>query len=437
MLIIAWFFGGFIEGCAGFGTAPALAAPLLVGLGFPAAIAVAVSLICNTLTVPFGAAGTAVRVCAATLDSNIIKQGFDPLQFFNQFIDQLTAISGLSGLLVPVIAIAVAILAGPKKERRLLSFIEIMPLTILAGILYILPWRIAAVFLGPELPDIMGTFVGLPLFLLCCKIPFLKPAYVWKFDDSATSSNLNIGKGKIRVSACQAWLPYSLCAAMLLVTRIPFFGLREQLNSFTISIGCIYNVSNTSVALHPAANPGIMPMAIAAILFGFIWKVPLKEQKTIFANTVRQVLPAALAIAAGVAMVQIMLLSENNCREIPGMLACIAKTLALYLQRFYIIAAPFVGALGTFFAGSCTVSNILFAPLQFDTAVQLGYPEVMIVALQNAGGGIGSMIRITGVIAACAVVNLKGKEGKILLCNILPLSILCVAALAVCVKLYF
>ena len=99
------------------------------------------------------------------------------------------------------------------------------------------------------------------------------------------------------------------------------------------------------------------------------------------------------------------------------------------MGKYFIIISPFIGALGTFFAGSCTVSNILFIQLQFDTGTMLKLPEYIISALQNIGGGIGSMIRLSGVIATCATVNLSNKEGKIILLNMIPLTIFCVLSL--------
>jgi lactate permease len=100
------------------------------------------------------------------------------------------------------------------------------------------------------------------------------------------------------------------------------------------------------------------------------------------------------------------------------------------MGRAYLISAPFIGVFGTFFAGSCTVSNILFVPLQFNTAIQLNLSPSLVVALQNIGGGLGSMIRVSGVIAACATVNAIGKEGKIILLNSIPALIMTLLTVA-------
>ena len=107
----------------------------------------------------------------------------------------------------------------------------------------------------------------------------------------------------------------------------------------------------------------------------------------------------------------------------------VATALSRLMGKYFLIGSPFIGVLGSFFAGSCTVSDILFVQLQFDTGSMLDLPEYITVALQNIGGGLGSMLRLSGVIATCATVNLTGKEGKIILLNTIPLVIFCILAL--------
>lgn len=102
----------------------------------------------------------------------------------------------------------------------------------------------------------------------------------------------------------------------------------------------------------------------------------------------------------------------------------------------YPLAAPLIGVLGTFFSGSCTVSSILFVSIQYDTARLLELPSAAIVALQLVGGGAGSMIRISGVVAACATVGLSGKEGKLILLCCIPTLILVLLALGAAWILY-
>ena len=124
-----------------------------------------------------------------------------------------------------------------------------------------------------------------------------------------------------------------------------------------------------------------------------------------------------------------MVFSSYQAEGIPGMLNVIASAAANCLGKAYFLAAPVIGVLGTFFSGSCTVSNILFGSIQFKSAQWANLQPEIIIALQNIGGGIGSMIRISGVVATCATVNAAGKEGKILLLNCIPAAAMIILAL--------
>jgi len=431
-MIVAWMFGGFIEGVSGFGAAPALAAPLLAGLGFPAATAVAAALICNTLSVPFAAAGLPVLTTVSTLGDTV----GDPAQFTAAMADKLTVISGLSGLFIPLIMV-IFMVCSSKQPRKLKSIVEITPLALFAGAAYIVPWRLTAVYLGVELPSIMGALVGLPLLILAVKLRFLVPAKVWDFAaDEKPVLQAESRYDAPLMPAWQAWMPYFVLAASLLVFRFPLLPFRNWFNAVIITIPDIFGVPGTGLSWRILNNPGVMPFCLISLISAWAWHFKVPEQRQVLTATVKQTGQAAIAIAASVAMVQIMVNSAANPAGMPGMLNCIARSMAELLGRFFIAGAPFIGMFGTFFSGSCTVSNILFAPLQFDTARMLNIDPALIVALQNIGGGLGSMLRISGVIAACAIVNARGKEGRIILLNCIPAFILAVLAVIFALVLY-
>ena len=146
-------------------------------------------------------------------------------------------------------------------------------------------------------------------------------------------------------------------------------------------------------------------------------------------SSCKQVTQAAVAIAVSFSIVQIMIFSNEQPEGIPGMLNVIATVAADCLGKAYILASPVIGVLGTFFSGSCTVSNILFGSIQFNSAVLAGLQPEIVTALQNIGGGIGSMIRISGIVATCATVNAAGEEGKIFLLNCIPAAVMTILAL--------
>ena len=198
----------------------------------------------------------------------------------------------------------------------------------------------------------------------------------------------------------------------------------------SFNIPDIFNIPATAVKLNIAGNPGIIPLSLIAAATGIICRLSAKEQITAVYDTLKKTQNASIAIASSVAIAQIMIFSSANTAGIPGMLNSVSGTLTATFGNFYVAGAPFLGIFGTFFAGSCTVSNILFAPLQFDTAIQLGLSPTTLLALQNIGGGIGSMIRISGVVAACATVGINGKEGKVISANLLIALLMTTTVLA-------
>ncbi len=103
-----------------------------------------------------------------------------------------------------------------------------------------------------------------------------------------------------------------------------------------------------------------------------------------------------------------------------SMLAMMADGLGYIFRDIYLWVSPIVGIIGSFISGSNTVSNTLFGGLQFETAMLVGLPQVIVLALQNAGGAIGNMICVNNVISACATTGISGKEGRIIRMNFIP-----------------
>jgi len=428
ILVIAWLFSGFIEGASGFGAAPALAAPLLAGLGFPPLIAAATALICNTLPVPFGAVGIPAQTAVTTVSNQLELIGTTPQSFSTQMLDKLTLISGISGMLLPLLAIGMMIMLS-HKERKFRSFVEIIPLAMLAAAAYIIPWRLTALRLGPELPSMVGTIIGLPVILLCIKFRILVPKYVCDLPEKSESLRTETTETiPLKISPLKAWLPYMAMAAALFILRMPGTIFAGWLTEVKIILPDTFGVPHSGAEWNILNNPGLIPISVIALVSACTWKIPVKAQIKILQKTIAQIGVSAIAIASSVAIVQVMAASAGNSASIPGMLNCVANAIAAIMGKAYLLASPFIGIFGTFFAGSCTVSNILFAPLQFNTALMLDLDPALTVALQNVGGGLGSMIRISGVIAACATVNAAGQEGKIITLNMIPAVIMAMLA---------
>ena len=425
MVIIAWLFSSFIEGAAGFGSAPALAAPLLAGLGFPVISACIAALVGNTLPVPFGAVGTPTITLNSILSKTISSSGLETASFCKKMLTEFTDISLISGIFLPFVMVAFIILLD-KGKNKLRSCLEILPFCLFSGIVYFIPWKLTAMYLGPELPSMLGAMVALPavVLLLKLKAKFFVPRNVWEFASAAPGGKIKHYSFKEYLNA---WSAYLLIAACLVLTRLPMLPLKKYLTSFAIELPQIFGVPGTQFQWSVLYNPGLFPILFVALLV-----MAVNKDKKVFqaaGESGRQVFQAAIAIAVSFSIVQIMIFSNEQPEGMPGMLNVIATAAANCLGKAYILAAPVIGVLGTFFSGSCTVSNILFGSIQFNSAVWAGLPPDMITALQNIGGGIGSMIRISGVVATCTTVNAVGKEGKILCLNCIPAAVMVILAL--------
>jgi len=166
--------------------------------------------------------------------------------------------------------------------------------------------------------------------------------------------------------------------------------------------------------------PGTIPFILVAVITNFMHKMNGKQVIASWKTTFKQISGAAIALFAGVAMVQLMLKSGTNGAGLDSMLTTMATAIADLSGNAYPVIAPIVGVLGSFMSGSATVSNLLFASLQFETATILGIPQVLIVAVQTIGAALGNMICVNNVVAVCATVGCIGAEGTIIRRNAIP-----------------
>ncbi len=427
VIIIAWMFGAFIEGAAGFGTPAALAAPLLVGLGFPPLAAAMVALIMNSTPVAFGAVGTPVFGAMSTLSTDLQAMGTNS-DVFQMALSKYAAMTHMvAGSFIPLLALMLLTKVF-GKEKSVKPALQAAPFALFAGLSFTVPYYLIAVTLGPELPSLVGALIGLSIIILAAKYRFLTPKEPWDFDhkdnwDSSWISKEDTGDvGAANMSLIKAWMPYILIAAILVITRIPSLGLKRILASQVIQFPAFFGI-NLAYGLKWAYLPGTIPFVLVALITHVLHGMSKDDIKTSWLNAIKQVKGAALALFAGIALVQLMLNSGTNAAELPSMLTVMAQSLASVAGSAYVLVAPFIGVLGAFMSGSNTVSNILFSSLQFQTASLLGMPQVLIVALQVVGGGIGNMICINNVVAVCATVGVIGMEGQLIKRNAVPMIV--------------
>ncbi len=434
-IIITWLFGSFIEGAAGFGTPAALTAPLLLSLGFPALAAVMVALIANSTAVSFGAVGTPTLIGVGTslnlpyIEQDLLAAGLSYAEFIRLTGFWTAMLHVLPGLLVPLIM--VAMMTGFFGERK--SFAEglkIWPYAIFAGMCFVVPYLIVARFLGPEFPSIIGGLVGMLVLIPATQAGFLVPEKSWDFAPASKwepnwSGNIKMDSqtDPAGISLLKAWLPYALIGLLLIVTRVHFFPFGGWLQSVKLEVE---NVFATDVYLDfdPLYNPGVFPFILVALLCIPLFGMKTSQVKLAWSEAFERIKGPAVALFFAVPMVRLMMQSGSNPHELPGMLIAMAQFMAGLASETWPVFSPFVGALGSFMAGSNAVSNMLFSLFQYSVAEQTEMSRLLIVSLQNMGGAIGNMLGVHNIIAACATVGLVGVEGILLKRNLIPVIIL-------------
>ena len=436
VIIIGWAFGAFIEGASGFGTPAALAAPLLVGLGFPALAAAMSTLILNSSPVSFGAVGTPTNGIQTSIASLVDK---GEISSYIQDVTVYTAlIHSFGAMFIPTLVVFM-LTKFFVKNKSFKDALPIIPFSIFASIVFIIPYLLIAKFGGYEIPSLIGGLVCLGILVLSAKVGFLTPKTVWDFEETSKWDSSWIGSQSAQkdysnknIHVFVAWVPYLIISLILVLTRIPEIGLKQKLVAMTLNFPPIFGVEKTAYSFSYAYLPGIIPFILVAILTIFIHKMSKDEVKKAWNLTFKQVSAAIIPLCAGVGLVQLILNTDNNPQSYDSMLRMMATFFANISGESYTFVAPFIGVLGAFFSGSNTVSNILFAPLQYEAASLVGLKTQVIMALQNVGGAAGNMICINNIVAVCATVGLIGKgEHKLLTYNITPSFIYCIVAIIV------
>lgn len=450
-VIVGYVFAGFIEGAAGFGTPAALAAPILIGLGFPPLAAAAVCLIYNSTPVVPGPVGIPTITAASTVSSAVESLGGSP----DKFLTLLTRWSCIPHLVggFAIIFIGVAVLCKVfGKNKSFKDALPMIPFCLATGVSVGVFYLIMSWFVGPELTSMVAFLGALPILIFFAKKGILVPKEVWTFDgmeewgDKSWMSNQKTEELKDKgMSAVLAWLPYVIIGLLLVLSRVETFGLKKIFNcetsdTFMLKVHNILGFENINWNFKFMWNPGIFPFLFVAILTIFLHKMSKEEAKTALQISCKQIAGAAIALLFGVAMVN---LYRYTCNAQIGatvvgadfageftntnssMLYIMADALANVFKSAYFIVAPVIGVLGAFMSGSCTVSNTLFASLQFETATLVGLSQVLVVALQNMGGAIGNMVCVNNIVSVCATTGTMGNEGKLLRTNVIPALIYC------------
>ena len=435
-ILIAWLFGAFIEGTAGYGTPAALAAPLLVALGFPPVAACIVCLIANSTPVPFAAAGAPITAMVTAISSDLTGNAQYAAQYglnFEEFLDASTRLTtlflGVGGIVVPLLLIGVFLALYGEKGRKIRDFVEILPFGLFTGLAFSLPYYLISIFAGHEFPSILGSFIGLLVSVFAASKGFLVPKHVFRFANDTEEEALRPLDGPRAMPVWKGWLPYVCIGLFLLISRVAVFGLKPWLQSVTVGWNSLFGVESCSYTFQPFWNPGILPFVLVAVILGLVSGIGVKDVGRVCLGSFFQLLKTFSALVFGVAMVQIMMNSGINTSGMDSMLLVAAQAMADLTGNAFPIIAPIIGILGAFISGSCTVSCVMFTPLQFNTALLIGIDPLYTCALQTAGGALGNMICINNVVAVSATTGANGHEGRIISVNLVPMAIYVVVVL--------
>ena len=436
-IIVAWLFGCFIEGASGFGTPAAIAAPLLVAIGFPAMAAVMLGMMVQSTPVSFGAVGTPILIGvnkgldSAGIGANLQNLGSSWDVYLQIITSEVAITHAIAGTLIPLfMCLMLTRFFGENKSWT--EGLAILPFAIFGGLAFTIPYALTGVFLGPEFPSLIGALVGLPIVILAAKSGFLVPKKTWDFAPmekwpsswmSKFEMKFDAMTSKVPMSLTKAWIPYILVAIVLVITRVSP-EVKSFISSFAFSYKNILG-EGLNFSMAPLYLPGGILVFVVLITY-FLHKMEFKELKEAISESSKVMIGAGFVLMFTVPLVRILINSGVNGSGFDSMPIAMANFVAQSVGDIYPFFAPMVGALGAFIAGSNTVSNMMLAQFQFGVADALGISTAFMVALQAVGAAARNMIAIHNVVAASATVGLLDQEGETLRKTVIPTIYYCV-----------
>jgi lactate permease len=393
-LLIAFAFGAFIEGAAGFGTPVAVAAAMLTGLGFSPFYAAFICLLANTAPVAFGSIGIPVVTLAGITGL--------PMAPLSAMTGRLCA---LLAVLIP--AYLVVVMAGYRKA------LDVLPAIVACGVTFGVVQFSVSNFIGPELTDILSSLASIGVMIVVMKL--WRPAEIFRLEGDAPPAEFphKHSAGEI----LHAWSPYILLVMLVLLWG--FGPVKAVLNSVTFPIAVpglhqlITRVPPVTAAPEPyaavfnmnwlaaAGTSCFLSAALAALVLG----MAPKKFGSLFLTTQRQLALPMLTIASVLALAFLMNYS--------GMTSTLGLAFAATGAAFPFFSA-LLGWMGVFLTGSDTSSNALFGNLQVVTATTLGLNPILTASTNAAGGVLGKMISLQSIAVAVAATGMAAAdEGKL------------------------
>ena len=404
LLLIAFCFGAFFEGAAGFGTPVAVTAGILIGLGFSPLAASGLSLIANTAPVAFGALGTPVITLAKV-------HGYDVMEVSAMIGRQLPFFS----LLVPFWLIWA--FAGRK------AMWDIWPAILVTGLSFAIPQFLVSNFIGPELVDIIAALVSMICLVLFLRV--WKPRQVWT-SPSMRGNDVSAHEAKPprplvqhpRAELVRAWTPWVILTVFVFVWGLPpvknflngLFAPKfpiDGLHNLIMKVPPVVPTPHPEAAVYTlnllsATGTGIL---LAAIIGALVMNYKVLEIVKTFFRTFWLVRYSLLTIVLMLALGTLTRFSGTD------------TTLGLAFANtgvFYPFFGTLMGWIGVAMTGSDTASNVLFGGMQKVAAEQLGLSPNLMGAANSSGGVMGKMIDAQSIVVASTATRWFNKEGVIL-----------------------
>ncbi len=384
VLLLVWGFGGLLEGMAGFGTAVAIPAAILISLGFKPGFSALVSLIANSVATGFGAVGVPVTTLANEVAANGVATTGEIQVISAHVVLQLSLLM----FVIPYIILFLTDRSAKSQPKNIV-------LALLVGAVSLAVQYASARFLGAETPAIFGSIAAIIVIIAFARV--------------------TARKNKVEETETEKYSPKQIFEAWSVYLFILFFIVLASPVSGPIS-GFLKTTLVSKIALpiyHGTktfnfgwlSNAGLM-LFLGAFLGGLVQGVSVKRLMTILGKTVIGLKKSGVTIISLVSMSAIMTYS--------GMILVLATALADATGTLYPLFAPLIGAIGTFVTGSDTSSNILFGKLQAGVAQQIGVDTQWLAAANTAGATGGKIISPQSIAIATASCNQQGQEGAIL-----------------------
>jgi lactate permease len=397
LVLIAFAFGAFFEGAAGFGTPVAVTAAILIGLGFKPLQASGLSLIANTAPVAFGALGTPLVALAGVSGLNLVQ------------------LSGMAGRILPFFSVLVPFwliwtFAGFD------GMLEVWPAVLVAGVFFAIPQFIVSNLHGPWLVDVIASVCSMGAVTILLLV--WHPKRIWGLEGHESDRAARGTHGHPTAEVVKAWTPWAILSVLVFVWGLPSAkAFLDKISIFKIPVAGLHNLilRVPPVVAKPTAEAAIFQLnwlsasgtgiLIAAIISGFLMGFGPLQLLRQYGKTLYKVRFSLLTIAA---MMSIGFMTRYSGLDATMGLA-FARTGMLY--PFF---GTLLGWLGVALTGSDTSSNVLFGSLQKISATQVGVSPILMCAANSCGGVMGKMIDAQSIVVASTATEWYGHEGDIL-----------------------